>query len=103
MKAKWLVVMVMAAGPMWAYGQTGGSANHARGTVAISPDIKGFGRDGAWRDGGWQPLRVLRGDQHSTTTSAVPVAAPELGLGFAASGLALCIGGVAVARGRRAS
>ena len=97
-----LVLIAMAAGPVCAYAQQAPvSDNEARrdAGAVISPDIKGYGRDNVWRDvwrdGAWRP----RGGSPAATAAAV--AAPELSLGFAASSLALCIGGVAVARGRR--
>ena len=88
MKAKWLAGMVMAAGPILAYGQAGVSGSDAYRT--LSPDIKGYGRDAGWSGGEWQPLH---GKPQSITPSAVPLKAPELGWGVAASGIALCLGG----------
>jgi hypothetical protein len=100
-----LMLIAMAVGPVCAYAQTPGSGNDTRhdserrqdAGAVISADIKGFGRDEAWREGAWQPRR---GDQHPIAT-ATPTEAPELGLGFAACSLVLCIGGLAVVRGRR--
>jgi hypothetical protein len=99
-----LILIAMAAGPVCAYAHAPVSGNEARdmGAVisreAISPDMKGFGRDGASHDGAW--WRPGRGDR-PPVASTTPLDAPELGLGFAASSLVLCIGGLAVARGRR--
>jgi hypothetical protein len=100
-----LILIAMAGGPVCAYAQAQVSGNEARHDLgaaiapdrAVSPDIKGIGRDGAWGDGEWQ---TRRGDG-PPVAGATPKDAPELSLGFAASSLLLCVGGLAVVRGRR--
>ena len=101
MKTKWIMTLVIAAAPIWA--STHSALAGTEGSRPVSADIKGYGRDGAWLEKGWHGRRNDGAADAGKKTAPAPLAAPELAAGVAASGLALLIGGLAVARGRRPS